>query len=223
MNITPFLLMALSAHLAYCDRTDRTDRTLPLCALLDGTSVDESLAPYLELIGKRKHCTHICWHAHFLHSTPSARYPLTHALLLLPHFSPNTSIHSHSNVSNIKLFKLQALQTSPHPRLSLLPPPPLPLVLNFKHSKHQSLQTFTTSNTPQSPLPSTHNLSLPNFNHLQTSPSRLREPAEPWRRRKWWTHKLSPRFVSCDTSWPTLERGRCFTSETEFRCVFQIQ
>ena len=72
----------------------RQDRSLPFCPLLDGTSVDESRAPYLGLICKRTHCTHIVSHAHFIHPPTSASFSLSHTHSFL--FSPpitSTTLH----------------------------------------------------------------------------------------------------------------------------------
>ena len=118
----------------------RTDKTLPFCAFLDGTSVDESLAPHLGLIGERKHCTHICSHAHFLHSPPPLHpdiFSHTHSFLLLPTLQ---TLHT-STFPNFKPSKSQALQTlrpaAPTfpPCSSLLPPPP-PCVKHSNNCKH---------------------------------------------------------------------------------------
>ena len=71
------------------------DRSLAFCPLLDGTSVDESRAPYLGLICKRTHCAHIVSHAHFIHPPTSASVSLSHThsfLLLSP---PITSANLH--------------------------------------------------------------------------------------------------------------------------------
>ena len=135
----------------------------------DGTSVDESWAPYIGLFGKRTRCTHICSHAHFLHTPPW--YPSHTHSFLFP--LPPTLQHHHT--------------TPPHHTTPLLPltspPPPLS---ELDASLSQTLQTFRTFSRSQNRGP-THivSLLLPHPFHtahkvLRTSLLFTEEGWQPW-------------------------------------------
>ena len=103
----------------------RQHRTLPLLCTLDGTStsVDESWAPHVGLIGKRTRCTHICSHAYFLPSL-HPDIPLTHA----PPPSKRSKIYPSFQTSNLQTW-------------SIFNPPslfPLPLPSNVDSSSQTS-------------------------------------------------------------------------------------
>ena len=89
----------------------RQTGTLPFCALLEGTSVDESRAPCLGLIRKRKHCTHICSHAHSflftsthepLHASTFPNLNCKHSQITLPTPLPSPlPVHTARNTQHV--------------------------------------------------------------------------------------------------------------------------
>ena len=147
----------------------RQDGALPFCALLDGTSVDESWAPYLGLTGERKHCTHICSHAHFLLHPPP----------WYPSHSRRTPSCSNTKPFHTSTFpKLQSpLKLHPSHLLSVLLLPPVP--------KHQTPPNLTSSAFSLSfqtwpPQTRTKNLTPPSFRMLKINgPQTLFPPSLP--------------------------------------------
>ena len=134
---------------------------------------------YHGLIGKRKHGTHNCSHARFLHIHPPPRYPHAHAPLPLLPPPPTTLQPFHTSACpNFKPSKVPLPSPRPTSSSSSLLPKLQLQTSNTPNINGSNLNNCKHSHIPSSFQPTTLP-SLPNCNSLQIStPPELAPPPQ---------------------------------------------